>query len=183
MGISTRVLVEVTIDERGAHRLSRRHMIRTTTLALLSLATACTTDGVLGEETVALTSQGVDAYQVAQPVNDADFTDVTSQIPALGGTVLAGHPTIKIRFDAPPDGVTAHGVFEELGAAKIRIHFPFDEHMQVIDGRLRITDAAGTQFVLGVGDAYFIAQGTTVTWEVLTPRFQKSFFDYTHPAP
>jgi hypothetical protein len=42
--------------------------------------------------------------------------------------------------------------------------------------------AAAESPSLSPGDAYFIAQGTTVTWQVLTPVFQKSFFDYTHPA-
>jgi uncharacterized cupin superfamily protein len=130
----------------------------------------------------ALSGAGVDYYRIGAHVDDSDFVDVTSQIPALGGTVLEGNPTIKIRFDAPPDGVTAHGVFEELGAARIRIVFPFDEHIQVIDGVLRITDSNGKEFYLLPGDAYFIAQGSIVTWEVLTPVFQKSFFDYTHPA-
>jgi uncharacterized cupin superfamily protein len=78
--------------------------------------------------------------------------------------------------------VTAHGVFEQIGTATIRIVFPFDEHIQVIHGLLKITDAAGVEFFFGPGDSYFMAQGSVVTWEVLTPTFQKSFFDYTHPA-
>ncbi|MDC3962263.1 cupin domain-containing protein [Polyangium jinanense] len=53
---------------------------------------------------------------------------------------------------------------------------------QVLHGLLEITDSDGNEFSLKPGDAYFIAQGSIVTWEVLTPVFQKSFFDYTHPA-
>ncbi len=95
--------------------------------------------------------------------------------------MLEGNPQLRIRFDGIPDGVTAHGIFEEKGRARIRIVFPFNEHMQVIHGLLRITDSAGNVFEFGPGDSYFIAQGSVVTWEVLTPVFQKSFFDYTQP--
>jgi hypothetical protein len=127
-------------------------------------------------------STGVMIYKIGQPIDDSNFVDVTSQIPALGGTVLKGNPTIKVRFDAPPDpdANTVHGVFEQLGQAKIRIVFPFDEHIQVIHGVLKITDSAGTVSYLSPGDSYFIAQGTVILWEVLTPVFQKSFHDFTH---
>jgi hypothetical protein len=127
-------------------------------------------------------STGVMIYKAGHPVDDSNFVDVTSQIPALGGTVLEGNPTIKIRFDSPPDpdANTVHGVFEQLGQAKIRIVFPFDEHIQVIHGVLKITDSAGTVSYLSPGDSYFIAQGTVILWEVLTPLFQKSFHDFTH---
>jgi uncharacterized cupin superfamily protein len=147
-----------------------------------ALIAGCTTEMTTATSEAALSGTGVDGYNAGTPIDDSEFVDVTSQIPALGGTVLSGDPQIKIRFDAPPDGVTAHGVFEQVGSAKIRIVFPFDEHIQVIHGRLRLTDSAGTVRELAPGDAYFIAQGTAVLWEVLTPTFQKSFFDYTHPA-
>jgi len=153
----------------------------------LMIATAatlggCTSDALEdGTAQSALSGTGLDTYAKGEWIDDGSFVDVTSQIPALGGTVLEGKPTIKIRFDAPPDGVTAHGVFEQLGAATIRIVFPFDEHIQVIHGRLEITDANGAVHEFGPGDSYFIAQGSVIGWKVLTPRFQKSFFDYTHP--
>src|SRR5687768_15510497 len=68
-------------------------------------------------------STGVMIYKAGRPVDDANFVDVTSLIPALGGTVLQGNPTIRIRFDSPPDpdASTAHGIFEQRGKAKIRI--------------------------------------------------------------
>ena len=127
-------------------------------------------------------STGVMVYKLGHLIDDADFIDVTSQIPALGGTVLEGNPIIKIRFDSPPapDATTVHGVFEQINPAKIRIIFPFDEHIQVIHGVLKITDSAGEVFYLSPGDSYFIAQGSVVLWEVLTPVFQKSFHDFTH---
>lgn len=127
-------------------------------------------------------STGVMIYKLGQPIDDSNFVDVTSQIPALGGTVLKGNPTIKVRFDDPPapDANTVHGVFEQLGQARIRIVFPFDEHIQVIHGVLKITDSAGTVSYLSPGDSYFIAQGTVILWETLTPVFQKSFHDFTH---
>jgi uncharacterized protein len=56
----------------------------------------------------------------------------------------------------------------------------FHEHMQVIHGVLKITDSAGEVFHLSPGDSYFIAQGTVILWEVLTPVFQKSFYNFTH---
>jgi hypothetical protein len=126
---------------------------------------------------------GVMIYKAGEPIDDSDFIDVTSQIPALGGTVLEGNPIIKIRFDSPPapDANTAHGVFEQINPARIRIVFPFDEHIQVIHGVLRITDSAGKVSYLTPGDSYFIAQGTVIFWEVLTPRFQKSFYNFAHP--
>jgi uncharacterized cupin superfamily protein len=130
-------------------------------------------------------STGVMIYKPGNPIDDSNFVDVTSQIEDLGGTVLEGNtPTIKIRFDSPPDpdATTAHGVFEQLndGPAKIQIVFPFDEHMQVLHGVLKITDSAGTVYYLSPGDSYFIAQGSVILWEVLTPVFQKSFHDFTH---
>src|SRR5262245_12301013 len=130
-----------------------------------------------------VSSTGVMIYKPGAPVDDSDFVDVTSQIPALGGTVLKGNPIIKIRFDTPPapDATTAHGIFEQINPAKIRIVFPFDEHIQVLHGVLKITDTAGNVTYLSPGDSYFIAQGTEILWEVLTPVFQKSFFNYTHP--
>jgi uncharacterized cupin superfamily protein len=143
----------------------------------------CVSDpGPVGETSASVSGVGIDAYALGAIVDDSGFIDVTSQIPALGGTVLSGNPTIKIRFDSPPDGVTAHGVFEQVGAATIRIVFPFDEHIQVIHGLLQITDSSGQTFFLGPGDSYFMHQGAVVIWRVLTPTFQKSFFDYTHPA-
>jgi hypothetical protein len=109
-------------------------------------------------------STGVMVYKLGHPIDDADFVDVTSQIPALGGMVLEGYPIIKIRFDSPPapDATTGHGVFEQINPAKIQIIFPFDEHMQVIHGVLKITDSAGEVFHLTPGDSYFIAQGSVV---------------------
>jgi uncharacterized cupin superfamily protein len=129
-----------------------------------------------------MSSTGVMIYKPGHPIDDSNFIDVTSQIPALGGTVLKGNPTIKIRFDTPPapDANTVHGVFEQLGQAKIRIVLPFEEHIQVLHGVLKITDSAGTVTYLSPCDSYFIAQGTVILWEVLTPVFQKSFMDVTH---
>jgi uncharacterized cupin superfamily protein len=124
---------------------------------------------------------GINAYYLGDAVPDVGFVDVTDQVPQLGGTLLAGNPRIRIRFDAPPDGVTAHGVFEQDGKGTFRIVFPFNEHIQVIRGRLRLTDMNGVVIELGPGDSYFIAQGTVIIWETLTPFFQKSFFDYTSP--
>jgi uncharacterized cupin superfamily protein len=161
--------------------MSLRPLAALSLVALSACVAAPADDASVDEATQALSGVGVDAYRLGVPVDDSNFVDVTSQIPALGGTVLEGNPTIKIRFDAPPDGVTAHGVFEQIGRARIRIVFPFNEHIQVIQGLLKITDSAGNEFHFGPGDSYFIAQGTIVTWEVLTPTFQKSFFDYTHP--
>ncbi|BBA36787.1 putative cytoplasmic protein [Methylocaldum marinum] len=141
--------------------------------------TTDTTGDVHGSNT---SNTGVMIYKMGRIVDDSDFVDVTSQIPTLGGTVLKGNPTIKMRFDASPlpDDTTVHGIFEQIGQARIRIVFPFDEHMQVIHGVLKITDSAGTVSYLAPGDSYFIAQGSEVLWETLTPLFQKSFHDYTH---
>src|SRR5262245_31620268 len=110
-----------------------------TALSLVALSACVATpagDASIDETRQALSGVGVDTYQPGVPVDDGNFVDVTSQIPALGGTVLEGNPRIKIRFDTPPDGVTAHGVFEQIGKARIRIVFPFDEHIQVIQGQL-----------------------------------------------
>jgi uncharacterized cupin superfamily protein len=179
---STRLFVEKGIIpfQRSAN-MKRKWIV----LLMATALAGCNTtpgDPAVEETRAALSGVGIDTYSVGTPVDDSSFVDVTAQMTALGGTLLSGNPTLKIRFDAPPDGVTAHGVFEQLGQATIRIVFPFDEHIQVINGLLRITDAAGTTFSFAPGDSYFIAQGSVVTWQVLTPTFQKSFFDYTHPA-
>ncbi len=153
-----------------------RVLLVTVSSALFASASA----GLTATPQVAIDS-GVTIYNVGQRVDDSDFVDVTSQIPALGGTVLSGDPTIKVRFDAPaPDGTTAQGIFEQRGRATIRIVFPFDEHIQVIHGLLKVTDSNGIVSYLSPGDSYFIAQGSVILWQTLTPVFQKSFFNYTH---
>jgi uncharacterized cupin superfamily protein len=152
-------------------------------MALVAASCALVASGSNGLTATAAvaTDSGVTIYSIGQPVDDSDFVDLTAQIPALGGTVLSGNPTIKVRFDAPgPDGTTAHGVFEQLGQATIRIVFPFDEHIQVIHGLLKVTDSNGVVSYLSPGDSYFIAQGSVILWQTLTPVFQKSFFNYTH---
>ena len=109
-----------------------------------------------------------------RPPGQLGFCRCDVAVPALGGTVLEGNPTVKIRSIAPARRHAVHGVFEQLGKAKIHIVFPFDEHIQVIDGVLKITDSAGTVSHLSPGDSKFIAQGTVILWETLTPVFQKS---------
>jgi hypothetical protein len=157
-----------------------RFFLRTALVTALCTVFAAGMEGQT-QAPAATTDSGVTIYNIGRPVDDSDFIDLTSQIPALGGTVLSGNPTIKVRFDAPaPDGTTAHGVFEQLGKATIRIVFPFDEHIQVIHGVLKVTDSDGVVSYLSAGDSYFIAQGSEILWQTLTPVFQKSFFNYTH---
>jgi len=146
-----------------------RSVLRTIVLAgtCLSLATA-----TLASES------GVTIYRAGRPVDDANFVDLTPLMAQLGGTVLSGNPTIKARFDGiSADGTEAHGIFEQIGQATIQIVFPFDEHIQVLHGVLKVTDANGTSTILTPGDSYFIGQGSVILWETLTPVFQKSFFN------
>ena len=44
--------------------------------------------------------------------------------------------------------------------------YPVDEMMTVLEGSVTVTDASGIEQVFGIGDTFFIAKGTPLTWEI-----------------
>jgi hypothetical protein len=105
---STRArLVELTIDpsvlvaltlQLGMVPIERSANMRRKWFALvIGAALAGCTGGTPAAATVegaqaALSGVGIDTYALGAPVNDANFIDVTSQIPALGGTCWPATP-------------------------------------------------------------------------------------------
>ena len=99
---------------------------------------------------------------------------------AVGGEILEGNVRIFIRLDYVNGNVNG-GIFEST-AGKARVVFPFTEHATLLRGRVRITDVATcTRQLMKPGDSYVIQQGTTVIWETIAPRAQKSFLNITTP--
>jgi uncharacterized cupin superfamily protein len=56
------------------------------------------------------------------------------------------------------------GTFQESGTH--RMEMPFDEFVYVIAGSVKISVEGGNSFVAGPGDAFYVRQGMTVTWEM-----------------
>lgn len=63
----------------------------------------------------------------------------------------------------------------EAGPHVERCRCDFDELCCILEGRLRLTDADGTQREFGPGDSFVVAAGFDGTWENLT-HVRKVFF-------
>jgi uncharacterized cupin superfamily protein len=161
---------------------------RRTLLGGILLLAACVQEGGSGESRRALAGSSGNpnflTYGFGQWVDPSTMVDLTPAIGALGGTVLNGDPHIAARFDYQSSPESAGIFYATRGAppdqppAKIRIDFPCDEKMVVIGGLLRLTDlSTGNVVYMGPGDSYFMKKHNLITWEVLTPEFEKSFFD------
>jgi len=115
-------------------------------------------------------------YDVLRPVPRSQLQEIPDPA-SLGGTVLEGNPRAFIRVDyGTPAGLLA-GIFE-VTRGKIRIVYPFTEHATIITGFVRITDESGFSKTYGPGDSYLIKRGSTVIWETLSLRVQKSFLNF-----
>ena len=73
-----------------------------------------------------------------------------------------GHQSILYRS---ADRLRMAGTFKESGT--LRLQMPFDEFVYVIAGSVTITDHdAGQTFTAGSGEAFYVTQGTDITWEM-----------------
>ena len=74
-----------------------------------------------------------------------------------------GHQSILFRSE---DGKRMAGTFKESG--KLRLVMPFDEFVYVIAGQVTLThhDRADEAFTAGPGEAFYVSQGSDVTWDM-----------------
>ena len=71
-------------------------------------------------------------------------------------------------------GSIAAGVFKAT-RGKFRVTYGFAEHVCVHRGEVHLTDEAGATHVMKQGDAWFIAKGETVLWDIKSEDMIKSF--------
>lgn len=76
-------------------------------------------------------------------------------------------------FDDPTSGARA-GIWEADPHLE-RCTCDYDELCHLLEGQVRLTDAAGVARVFGPGDSFIVAAGFRGTWENLT-RVRKVFF-------
>ncbi len=112
-------------------------------------------------------------YRRRQHVPQSELIDLGPP-EGLGGTVLSGEPQLSGRVDHRDPAATA-GVFQAtVGTAQIR--FPFTEHSTVMTGAVTLKDETGRVHRFDPGDSYLIGQGSSIFWQVVGSRMQKSFF-------
>lgn len=114
-------------------------------------------------------------YRAGVTVPASELMDL-GDIGAIGGEILEGNPAASARFDYFVPGYSG-GVFQ-VTRGTIRVTYPFTEHATILNGVVRIRDEHGNEDVLSAGDSYLITQGSTILVEVLTPKLQKSFYNY-----
>ncbi|MGC4029922.1 MAG: cupin domain-containing protein [Steroidobacteraceae bacterium] len=98
----------------------------------------------------------------------------------LGAEILEGGDVQaygRMTFGAPTDAISA-GYFG-TGKGKYRLVYPFSEQATVVHGELRITDeSTGQVNHYRPGDSWFVTQGTSTVWEVLTDDFTKHYLAF-----
>jgi uncharacterized cupin superfamily protein len=67
--------------------------------------------------------------------------------------------------------------FWECTPFRETISFPYDELGIVIEGRLKLVDAAGRADIFAPGDLFFIPRGQTTTWHILD-HFKQYYMIY-----
>lgn len=77
------------------------------------------------------------------------------------------------RFENSEKGAIA-GIWE-AGPHKERCKCDYDELCHILEGDVRLTDAAGTSRTFGAGDSFVVAAGFDGTWENLSD-VRKVFF-------
>ena len=84
-----------------------------------------------------------------------------------GDRVLAGAPHHKIKsFFANDSGDVVAGIWTST-PGKWRAFEGRDEFCYIIDGHVRLTDAAGRERSFKTGDAFLIPNGFAGSWEVV----------------
>jgi uncharacterized cupin superfamily protein len=113
----------------------------------------------------------------ATPLDDwGTPEDIGAQ--TLDGAVKVAGKIVFGSLDAPVSG----GLYAAT-RGRYRVVYPFDEHATLIDGELAITDeASGETVVYGPGDAWIIAAGTAVVWDIRSDAIRKSYLAVTPAA-
>jgi len=151
---------------------------------VLLLVAACALDPAEseGQFSSALLEQGrMTIYAPGKAVPQQELTVITPPgglhpgDSFLGGTVLEGNLEIAVRIDYATDKITA-GIFQ-VNRGKVRIFFPFTEHMTMLKGEITLTDESGQTHTFVEGESYLVKQGSTIVWETKTPYMQKTFFN------
>lgn len=167
-----------------------KNTIFVTTMAVLFgvFSNGCGADTVFAEADATATTQGLTAVEIVYHpktlrVPQGEMMELDAEtIAAIGGQTISGNPRAFMRLDYT-NGPISGGVFE-VTRGVVQITFPFTEHSTVLNGRFISTNMdTGAVHVFGPGDSYIIEAGTTVQWDVITPRMQKSFMNVVAAPP
>ncbi len=110
------------------------------------------------------------------PVSVADMHPI-GPVTNLGSEILSGECLAygQGTFGAPTDPVSAG--FFAVTPGRFRMTYPFNEQAVVVKGAVTLTDvASGESRRYGVGESWFVTQGTEVLWEVEGEVFMKHYF-------
>lgn len=111
------------------------------------------------------------------PPRSTDDMHAIGPVTQLGSEILSGEclAYAQSTFGGPTDPVSA-GYFA-VTPGRFRMTYPFNEQAVVVQGSVTLTDVqTGTATRYGVGDSWFITQGTEVLWDVSGGVFIKHFF-------
>jgi len=115
--------------------------------------------------------------QILQPAHVIAFdTSGTPRETRVADPALVDVPytSSSWRCFGSADGRAISGVWE-AGPHLERCSCDFDEMCHILEGQVRLTDAAGTAKVFGPGDSFVVAAGFLGTWENLS-FVRKVFF-------
>ena len=113
----------------------------------------------------------------AADIRREDF--VPAPIPAE--RVLAGDPVARsCDLSGSKDGGLSMNLWD-CTAGRFRWTFGADELIQVIEGEVHVTDAAGETTVLTAGSTAHFAAGTEMVWEI--PHYLKKLAIHRRPVP
>lgn len=114
-------------------------------------------------------------YPLKQTGTYNDLSPIGS-VGNLGAEVLEGDPQagVKMVYGGPEDAVSS-GIFS-CTKGKFRMEYPFNEHATVLVGNVTLTnEVTGESVNYSAGDAWFIEQGTPVTWNITSTNFIKHY--------
>ncbi|MCE1114436.1 MULTISPECIES: cupin domain-containing protein [Pseudomonas] len=102
--------------------------------------------------------------------------DAWGTVADLGSTILEGEVKCygKMTHGAPTDPVSS--AYFGTTQGKFRMVYPFSEQAVIVTGEIQLTDESTGQVTrYKAGDAWFVAKGTPVLWEVLSETFVKHY--------
>jgi len=102
----------------------------------------------------------------------------------IGAKTLEGAPLVsgKILFGTLESPVS--GGLYEATHGRYHVVYSFDEHATLLDGQVALTDeSTGKTVTYGPGDAWIIAAGTPVVWDIQSERIRKSYLAVTPKQP
>lgn len=98
----------------------------------------------------------------------------------LGAEILEGGDVQaygKSTHGAPTDPIAA-GYFG-TSKGRYRLVYPFSEQATLLSGEVRITDeSSGAVMHFKPGDSWFVTQGTSTLWEVLSDGYTKHYLSF-----